>query len=41
MMKYCAINVNARYRLSFKYPRDDTYVFSKKIIDFIQHMYLH
>ena len=42
MMKHCAINLNERYRLSFKYSRDNTYVFSKKkIIDFIQHMYLH
>ena len=29
-MKYCSINLNARYRLNFKYSRDDTYVFSKK-----------
>ena len=41
MMKYCAINLNERYRLSFKYSRDNTYVFSKNIIDFLQHMYLH
>ena len=26
MTKYCAINLNARYRLNFKYSRDDTYV---------------
>ena len=30
MIKYCAINLNARYRLSFKYSRNNTYVFSKK-----------
>ena len=30
MMKHCAINLNERYRLSFKYSRDNTYVFSKK-----------
>ena len=41
MMKYCAINLNERYRLSFKYSRDNTYVFSKNIIDFLQYMYLH
>ena len=29
-MKHCAINLNERYRLSFKYSRDNTYVFSKK-----------
>ena len=29
MMKYCAINLNERYRLSFKYSRDNTYVFDK------------
>ena len=28
--KYCAIKLNERYRLSFKYSRDNTYVFSKK-----------
>ena len=41
MTKYCAINLNARYRLGFQYSRDGTYVFSKKLIDFIQNMYLH
>ena len=30
MMKYCAINLNERYRLSFKYSRDNTCVFGKK-----------
>ena len=30
MMKCCAINLNERYRLSFKYSRDNTYVFGKK-----------
>ena len=32
MMKYCAIKLGERerYRLSFKYSRDNTYVFSKK-----------
>ena len=30
MMKYCAINLNARYRLGFRYSRDNTYLFSKK-----------
>ena len=30
MIKYCAINLNARYRLSFKYSRDNTCVFGKK-----------
>ena len=30
MTKYCAINLNARYRLNFKYSRDDTHVFCKK-----------
>ena len=28
MKKYCAINLNARYRLSFKYSRDDVDAFS-------------
>ena len=32
MTKYYAINLNARYRLNFKYSRDDTYVFSKKYV---------
>ena len=41
MMKYCAINLNERYRFSFKYSRDNSYVFSRNIIDFLQHMYLH
>ena len=41
MSKYCEINLNARYRLNFKYPRDDRYVLVKKIIDFIQHMSWH
>ena len=42
LTKYWAINLNARYRLNFKYWRDDTYVFSKnKKFDFMQHMYLH
>ena len=41
MIKYCAINLNARYRLNFKYSRDDTFVFSKNTFDFLQHMYLH
>ena len=36
MMKYFAINLNARYRLTFKYSRDDTYNFSK-MFDFLQH----
>ena len=40
MMKYCAVNLNARYRLNFKHSRDDTYVFSKKLFDFLQHLYL-
>ena len=30
MMKYCAVNLNASYRLSFKYSRDNTYVFSNE-----------
>ena len=30
MMKYCAINLNASYRLGFKYSRDNTFVFSEK-----------
>ena len=29
-MKHCAINLNERYRLIFKYSRDNAYVFSKK-----------
>ena len=41
MMKYCAINLTERYRFSFKYSRDNAYVSSKNIIDFLQHMYLH
>ena len=32
MIKYCAINLNERDRLSFKYSGDNTYVFSKKMI---------
>ena len=32
MTKYCAINLNAGYRLSFKYSRDDTGVLSKTIL---------
>ena len=35
MTKYCAINLNARYRLNFKYSRDDTYVFGKNIFAFL------
>ena len=30
MAKHCVINLNARYRLNFKYSRDDTYVFGNK-----------
>ena len=30
MMKYGAVNLNASYRLSFKYSRDNTYVFSNE-----------
>ena len=41
MKKYCAKNLNARYRLSFKYSRDDVDAFSWTKFDFIQHMYLH
>ena len=41
MTKYRAINLNAGYRLSLKYSRADTYVFSKNIFDFLQHMYLY
>ena len=29
-VKYCAINLNARHRLNFKYSRDNTYVLVKK-----------
>ena len=35
MMKYCAINLNAGYRLNFKYSRDDTNVFSKNFFGYI------
>ena len=36
------INLNARYRLNFKYSWDDKYVLVKgKMFDFIQHMHLH
>ena len=38
MTKYCAKNLNARYRLNFKYSRDNTYVFSKNMFDFLQDM---
>ena len=30
MKKYCAINLNARFRLGFKYSKDDIYVFREK-----------
>ena len=30
MIKYCAVNLNERYRLSFKYSRDNTYVLAKQ-----------
>ena len=30
MIKYCAVNLNERYGLSFKYSRDNTYVLAKK-----------
>ena len=33
-IEYCAINLNARYRLKFKCSRDDTYVFRKNMFDF-------
>ena len=39
--KFCAINLNARYSLNFKHSKDDRYVFSKKIFDFLQYIYLH
>ena len=29
MTKYCTLNLNARYRLNFKYSRDGTYVLVK------------
>ena len=41
MTKYCAINLSARYRLNFKYSRDDTYVFSNNMFDLLQHMHFH
>ena len=34
MMKCCPKNLNARYRLNFKYSRDGIYVFSKKCLIF-------
>ena len=30
MINYCGINRNERYRPSFKYSKDNTYVFNKK-----------
>ena len=32
MTKHCAVNLNARYRLNFKYLRVETYVFRKKSV---------
>ena len=40
MMKHCAINLNASYRTKFGIFKDDTYVFSKNMLDFLHHMYL-
>ena len=40
MTKCCAINLNARYRLIFKYSRDDTCVFSKNSFDFLHCIYI-
>ena len=35
MTKYCASNCKIRYNLNFKYSRNDTYVFSKNMFDFL------
>ena len=41
-MKKChAKNQNARYRLKFKYSRDDSYDFSKNMFDTLHHMYFY
>ena len=43
-IKYDKILCNkskCKIQVQFKYSRDDTYIFSKQMFDFLQHMYLH